>query len=79
MRNNLNITVHHRSIFNANILHFVIFYNSVTTDKYINMSISKDIHALKSFGTPFNPVFVKIKRDAESQMGFVRTSVLLLF
>lgn len=79
MKNNLNITFHHRRIFNTNILHFVIFYISVVRDKYVNMSISKDMHALKNFGTSFNPVFVKIKRDAESQMGFVRTFVLLLF
>jgi len=43
------------------------------------MPNSKHIEALQNLVTLFNPTFVKINRDSESQMNYVRTSVLLSF
>ena len=77
MGNKFNL--HQRSIFDKKHSPFSIFYTSLATDNYINMSNGKESHALENLWTSFNPVFFKINWDAESQINFVRTSVLLSF
>jgi hypothetical protein len=79
MRNNLQFTLHNGSPFKVHILHYFIFHTSDAKDKYINVSINKDINVLQNHVTSFNPVFFIIKINAESKISFVRTSVLLLF